>query len=126
MRWNFSIIKAGGLSKIIIYSLGVISLSLGGLNKAEPIPIKRPVKDPNNIPSIIGASIPDNVNDTPKNDAISVILAAYSINKNARILFASADVSVKEKALQIGAVGFLKKPFSLKLFLSEIESILDR
>lgn len=62
----------------------------------------------------------------PVKSGLEAAAEILSINKNARILFASADVSVREKALQMGAVGFLKKPFSLKLFLSEIESILDR
>ena len=41
-----------------------------------------------------------------------------------KIIFASADTSIKEKALAIGAVAFLEKPFSCNLLVEVAEKVL--
>lgn len=40
-----------------------------------------------------------------------------------KIIFISADLSVRSKALSSGAVSFIEKPFDLKDFLSVLEEI---
>jgi len=42
-----------------------------------------------------------------------------------KIIFASADSSIKDKALSIGAKSFLLKPFNSDVLIREIESILS-
>lgn len=57
----------------------------------------------------------------PVKDGIETTIELLKLDSNLRILFVSADVTVREKALEIGAVGFLDKPSSMKDFLKEIE-----
>ena len=56
-------------------------------------------------------------------DGLRVSKEMMNIDKNVKILFASADSSVKKKALDMGAVGFLLKPFGIGVLIKEIESI---
>ncbi|MCK4310147.1 MAG: response regulator [Methanomicrobia archaeon] len=56
-------------------------------------------------------------------DGIQVSKDILNIDKNAKILFASADNSIKKKALEMGAVGFLLKPFYIDVLIREIERI---
>ena len=53
-------------------------------------------------------------------DAMAEIL---QLNNHEKIIFASADISVKEKAKSIGACAFLDKPFKMKDLLSTIQQI---
>ena len=55
-------------------------------------------------------------------DATKEILA---IDYNAKIIFVSAEPSVKNKALSIGAIKFIKKPFSHDYLISSIKTILS-
>jgi len=50
----------------------------------------------------------------------------WNMDKNVKILFASADSSAREKAIQMGAVGFLLKPFDISALIREIEKISKR
>ena len=45
------------------------------------------------------------------------------INKKAKIIFASADMSVKQKALSLGACEFLDKPFKMQKLLTTIQKL---
>ena len=56
-------------------------------------------------------------------DGLQISRKILNIDENARILFASADNSVKEKAIQMGAVGFLLKPFDVDVLMREIERV---
>lgn len=47
------------------------------------------------------------------------------LNPDFKIIFASADVSVKREALAAGAKVFLEKPFRMDLFLNIIQRIFD-
>jgi len=47
------------------------------------------------------------------------------MNHNTKIIFASADKTVKEEALSIGVIKFLEKPFSFELLISVIKEILN-
>jgi two-component system chemotaxis response regulator CheY len=53
-------------------------------------------------------------------DAMDEIL---KINRNEKIIFASADITVKEKAMNHGAIAFLDKPFKMNELLNTIEFI---
>lgn len=55
-------------------------------------------------------------------DAAKEILA---IDYTAKIIFASADTSIKNNALSIGAIKFIKKPFSLDYLIRSIKAILN-
>ena len=40
-----------------------------------------------------------------------------------KIVFVSADISVRDDALEIGAVGFVKKPFNIQSFYQALEKL---
>jgi len=56
-------------------------------------------------------------------DGIQTSREIMNIDKNVKILFVSADNSVKKEAIDMGAVGFLLKPFGIGVLIKEIESI---
>jgi len=53
-------------------------------------------------------------------DGIRVSKDIWGVDKNAKILFASADSSIKKEAIGMGAVGFLLKPFGIDVLIREI------
>jgi two-component system chemotaxis response regulator CheY len=53
-------------------------------------------------------------------DAMSEIL---QINNNEKVIFASADIRIKQKALSFGACAFLDKPFNMRKLLTTIKKI---
>ena len=53
-------------------------------------------------------------------DAMSEIL---QINNHIKVIFASADISIKQKALKLGACAFLDKPFNMRKLLSIIQKV---
>lgn len=55
-------------------------------------------------------------------DALKEIL---QIDHNSRVIFASADRTVKEEVYSYGAKGFLVKPFTLKKLVSILNEILS-
>ncbi len=46
------------------------------------------------------------------------------INKSAKIIFASADQTIKESALALGAIAFVEKPFTMKNLIDNIQQAL--
>ena len=56
-------------------------------------------------------------------DGLQVSKDIWDIDKNAKILFVSADSSVKEKAIEMGAVGFLIEHVGIGVLIKEIEKI---
>jgi len=54
-------------------------------------------------------------------DGIQASKDILNIDKNTKILFASADSSVKKEALNMGAVGFLLKPFDLGDIINSVK-----
>jgi len=46
-----------------------------------------------------------------------------NIDRNVKILFTSADSSIKKRAIDMGAVGFLLKPFGIDVLIKEIERV---
>jgi len=55
-------------------------------------------------------------------DAMAEILHA---NNHVKIIFASADISIKGKALSLGACAFLDKPFNIRKLLTIIQKICE-
>ena len=47
------------------------------------------------------------------------------LDKNSKIIFTSADYRIKEKALAIGAISFIQKPFSHEVLIKEIEKVIN-
>lgn len=46
------------------------------------------------------------------------------IDKSSKIIFASADHTIKESALALGAIGFIEKPFTMKSLIDNIQKAL--
>ena len=60
----------------------------------------------------------------PIKNGIETTQEIIKLNNNSIIIFASADKSVKDKALSVGASRFLSKPFSYEELIEEINNCL--
>ncbi|MFX0177074.1 MAG: response regulator [Candidatus Hodarchaeota archaeon] len=60
----------------------------------------------------------------PIKNGIETAIEILNLNSHSKIIFTSADNSVKKQALSIGATSFLEKPFNLEKLHNEIEKIL--
>ncbi|RLF93251.1 response regulator, partial [Thermococci archaeon] len=56
-------------------------------------------------------------------DGIQASKNIWNIDKNIKILFTSADSSIKKKTIDMGAAGFLLKPFDIDILVREIERV---
>jgi len=61
----------------------------------------------------------------PIKSGIDATKEIISLGKNPKIIFASADKTVREEALSIGAVGFIEKPFDFKELVEKIKEVLN-
>ncbi|MFX0021457.1 MAG: response regulator [Candidatus Hermodarchaeota archaeon] len=61
----------------------------------------------------------------PIKNGLDTMTEILKLNNDIKIIFASADISVKEKAKQIGACAFLDKPFKMQQLLTIIQHIVD-
>ena len=61
----------------------------------------------------------------PINNGLEATEVLLKLNSNLKIIFVSADVSIKDKALSIGAIEFLEKPFELHSFHKILEKVLN-
>jgi two-component system chemotaxis response regulator CheY len=61
----------------------------------------------------------------PIKNGIDALKAILEIDGSSRIIFASADRTIKEKVYLHGAMGFLDKPFTHKKLVSTLKNILD-
>ncbi len=59
----------------------------------------------------------------PIKNGIEATKDILKLNSNAKIIFASADISVREEALSIGATIFIEKPFDIEEVLNKIDSL---
>ena len=59
----------------------------------------------------------------PIKNGLDAMVEILKINKKEKIIFASADLSVKQKAISLGAVAFLDKPFKMQELLIIIQKI---
>lgn len=60
----------------------------------------------------------------PTINGIDVSRKILEIDPDSKIIFLSADVSVKEEALSTGAFAFLKKPASIKDITNAIDTVI--
>ncbi|MFX0094132.1 MAG: response regulator [Candidatus Hodarchaeota archaeon] len=61
----------------------------------------------------------------PFKDGIATSQEILQVNPNQKIIFASADESIKERAEEIGIMEFKKKPFSLVDLRKSIEKAIE-
>jgi two-component system chemotaxis response regulator CheY len=59
----------------------------------------------------------------PKKNGIEATKEILKLGNHSRIIFTSADSSIREEALAAGAVGFKIKPFTIEKLKSNIEKI---
>ena len=62
----------------------------------------------------------------PMKNGIETTREILSVHKDIKIIFASADNSVKNEALNSGACYFLEKPFSISVLIDKITETLDQ
>jgi two-component system chemotaxis response regulator CheY len=62
----------------------------------------------------------------PLMNGIDAMIEILKIDNDAKIIFSSADSSVKEQALNSGAVYFLNKPFDVQHLLQTVKSIISK
>jgi DNA-binding NtrC family response regulator len=60
----------------------------------------------------------------PIKNGIEATKEILKINNHIKIIFTSADKSIKKLALAVGAISFLEKPFSFAELVNEIEKII--
>ena len=60
----------------------------------------------------------------PKKDGLTAAKEILSANNNSKIIIFSADYSIKDRALALGAKYFLEKPFQLDRLSTIIERII--
>jgi two-component system chemotaxis response regulator CheY len=61
----------------------------------------------------------------PIKNGIDAMIDILQINKQQKIIFASADISIKERALSLGASVFVVKPFNLHIILNVIQELVN-
>ena len=59
----------------------------------------------------------------PVKNGIEATKEILLIDRTVKIIFASADKSVRDEALAIGSVGFIDKPFSLDRLVKKIKEV---
>ncbi|OYD15535.1 hypothetical protein CH333_05495 [candidate division WOR-3 bacterium JGI_Cruoil_03_44_89] len=59
----------------------------------------------------------------PGKDGVETAVEMLEIDRSTKILFASADESAREKALGLGAVDFILKPFEISDILVAVEKL---
>ena len=60
----------------------------------------------------------------PVKNGLEATKEILQINNYSKIIFSSADNSIKEEALAMGAVDFQAKPYDLELLVENIQRIL--
>jgi len=61
----------------------------------------------------------------PIKNGIDALKEILKIDENSKIIFASADRTIKEEVIKYGAFGFLDKPFNHKKLISIVKKCLD-
>lgn len=61
----------------------------------------------------------------PIKNGIEASIEILEICRHSKIIFVSADTSIKNKALSIGAIKFIKKPFSYDYLIKSIKTVLN-
>ena len=60
----------------------------------------------------------------PIKDGLETMEEILKINENSKIIVVSADIDVKERALALGAIKFMNKPFKIDLMHRNIQKVL--
>ena len=60
----------------------------------------------------------------PVMNGFEVMIEMLRADKNCKIIFASADSSIKEQAISMGAIAFLNKPFNIPELMNIIKRAL--
>ncbi|TET29528.1 MAG: response regulator [Candidatus Heimdallarchaeota archaeon] len=60
----------------------------------------------------------------PIKDGVTALEELLVLDENIKVIFVSADESARNKALVMGAIGYLVKPFSVKAILKLIDSVI--
>ena len=61
----------------------------------------------------------------PIKNGIDALKEILKIDRNSKIIFASADRTIKQEVYSSGAVGFLDKPFTHKKLVKTVNECLD-
>ena len=61
----------------------------------------------------------------PIKNGIDTTIELMKFNNHTKIIFTSADNSVKERALEIGAASFIEKPFTVIQLQTEINRVVN-
>jgi len=59
----------------------------------------------------------------PKKDGIETAAEIFDIDPSAKILFVSVDEGARERALALGAIDFIRKPFEVSEVLNVLENL---
>ena len=59
----------------------------------------------------------------PLKDGLETTKEILAINPNCKIIFISADYTIRDKALEIGALDFLEKPIDFSTLSRKIENL---
>ena len=62
----------------------------------------------------------------PVKNGIDASKEILQINPDVKILFITADQTIKKEAFSIGIAGFIDKPFTIQQLISSIKQCLDR
>ncbi|MFX1572606.1 MAG: response regulator [Promethearchaeota archaeon] len=62
----------------------------------------------------------------PIKNGLDAMIDILQINEHEHIIFASADITVKEEVLSQGACAFLNKPFAMKKLLITIKDVINQ
>ncbi len=62
----------------------------------------------------------------PNKDGLDVMIEILKDKTSPKIIFASADISIKETAINLGAFQFLSKPFQMNSLLELIKAALSQ
>ncbi|MDG6224635.1 MAG: response regulator [Candidatus Thermoplasmatota archaeon] len=62
----------------------------------------------------------------PRKDGVDAMVDIRLVDRKTRIIFASADGTVRDKAMGAGADGFLLKPFKISELLGSLDPDADR
>lgn len=62
----------------------------------------------------------------PIKNGLEAMKEILEINKHEKIIFASADITIKQSVLSLGAYAFLDKPFNMKKLLNTIKRVLQK
>lgn len=61
----------------------------------------------------------------PKMDGLEATKELFKIDSRIKIIFVTADLEIKLKALDLGAEGFLEKPFERKALMNILDRVLE-